>query len=116
MSPQVRFRLGDKLLSKGLVTQDQLEVALKEQSRAHRPLGEILLSLGFVTPETITRLVAEDLGIPFLRAQEVEPDPLLLSALDAAFVRETLAFPIRLVEGELLVLMNPSEVLAVVMP
>ena len=117
MTAVVKGRLGDRLLAKGLVSQSQLEVALQEQRRAHRPLGAILLSLGFVQREHITRLVAEDLGLEFLRATEVKPDPLLVSALDPAFVRETLAFPIELVNGELLVMVadpdDPAKVSAI---
>ncbi len=105
MTITVKGRLGDRLLSKGLVTKEQLDVALKEQQRAHRPLGEILISLAFVAQESITRLVAEDLGCAFMSAADVDPDPLLVSALDPAFVRETLAFPVRMQHGSLLVLM-----------
>ncbi|MDZ4771538.1 MAG: GspE/PulE family protein [Planctomycetota bacterium] len=105
MTVTVKGRLGDRLLSKGLVSKEQLDVALKEQQRAHRPLGEILISLAFVSQESITRLVAEDLGCAFLSAFEVDPDPLLVSALDPAFVRETLSFPVKMQGGSLLVLM-----------
>lgn len=117
MTTILKGRVGDRLLQKGLVTKEQLDVALKEQQRAHRPLGEILISLAFVSQENITRLVAEDLGCAFLSASEVDPDPLLLSALDPAFVRETLAFPVRMQNGSLLVLMvdpdDPDKVRAV---
>jgi len=53
-------RLGDILVSKGLITQDQLESAIQEQSRRKRlldpadatlkvtPIGEILIELGFI--------------------------------------------------------------------
>ncbi len=117
MSLVVKGRLGDRLLDKGLVTKTQLEVALAEQRRAHRPLGEILISLGFANQEQIVALLAEDLGLQFLHASDVQPDPLILSALDAHFVRETMAFPIRLDGGELLTLMvepdDPMRVSAV---
>ncbi|MBL8857226.1 MAG: Flp pilus assembly complex ATPase component TadA [Planctomycetes bacterium] len=105
MTVAVKGRLGDRLLSKGLVSKEQLDVALKEQQRAHRPLGEILISLAFVSQESITRLVAEDLGCAYLSATEVDPDPLLVSALDPTFVRDTLSFPVRMQGGSLLVLM-----------
>lgn len=105
MSPVVKGRLGDRLLEKGYVSETQIEVALAEQRRAHRPLGEILISLGFANQEQIMRLVADDLGLPFLRAGDVQPDPLILASLDPEFVRDTLAFPVRLDGGELLTLM-----------
>ncbi len=106
----VKGRLGDRLLEKGQLTAEQLDLALGEQRRAHRPLGEILLSLSFVKEEDITSLIAEDLGIEFLRVGDFEPDPMLTAALDAAFVRETLSFPFALVDGTLRVaLVEPGD-------
>ncbi len=101
MVQATRLRIGDRLLETGAVTQEQVDLALSEQRRAHRPLGEILVSLGFVKEEDIARLVAQDLGLPFVRAAEIEPDPLILSALDADFVREMGSFPFALAGGSL---------------
>ena len=98
-------RLGDRLIDKGRLTQAQLVVALGEQKRAHRALGEILVSLSFCTQEDILELLAEDMGLPFLRAKDIEVDPLISSTLDAGFVQETKAFPYALVEGTLKLLM-----------
>jgi type II secretory ATPase GspE/PulE/Tfp pilus assembly ATPase PilB-like protein len=104
-TPTVKGRLGQRLLDAGRLTQAQLDVALSEQRRVHRPLGEILVGLGFVDDDAISALVAEDLGLEFLRARDVKPDPLVLSGLDAEFVRETRSFPYGLEAGELRVLM-----------
>ena len=70
MVQNAKARLGDRLLQRGLVTQDQLTVALSEQRRAYRPLGEILVSLGFVRTEDVAALLAEDLGLAMLRAAD----------------------------------------------
>ncbi len=98
-------RLGDRLIERGRITHAQLEVALAEQKRAHRALGEILTSLSFCTQEDILELIAEDMGLPFLRHLEVEVDPLIASTLDVDFVKETMAFPYSLDDGSLRVLM-----------
>ncbi|HVS19978.1 MAG TPA: ATPase, T2SS/T4P/T4SS family [Planctomycetota bacterium] len=103
---RTKARLGDRLLERGLVGQDQLTVALSEQRRAYRPLGEILVSLGFVRPEDIAALLAEDLGLEVLRAGDIEPDPLLLAAVDRDFVRSSGSLPVRLVDGVLTVAMT----------
>jgi len=42
-------RLGEELISQGLVTDDQVNIALKEQKKTGKPLGEALVHLGFVT-------------------------------------------------------------------
>ena len=58
MELEVKGRSGDRLVAAGALKQEQLEVALNEQRRAHRPLGQILTSLGFVRPEHLAQLVA----------------------------------------------------------
>jgi len=112
-----RVRLGDALIAKGLITPKQLQMALDEQKRAHRPLGEILISLGFVRSDQIAQVMADALNIPLVRARDIEPDPVLISVLDMGFVRATQAFPIELVDGNLRVAMvdptDPEKVSAV---
>ncbi|MGK0217135.1 MAG: type II secretory ATPase GspE/PulE/Tfp pilus assembly ATPase PilB-like protein, partial [Planctomycetota bacterium] len=115
--PTTRLRLGDTLVARGLLNSNELEVALGEQRRVYRPLGEILVSLGFVSPVQMAEVVAEVLGVKFEHAHDLHPDPMLTAALDSAFVRETGAFPIKVVEGTLHVVMvdpgNPELVSAV---
>ena len=103
-------RLGDRLIDKGRLTDRQLEVALAEQKRAHRALGEILISLGFCRQDDIAELVAEDMGLPYLRGRDITVDPLVASTVDPDFVRETEAFPYALVDGTLkLVMVDPED-------
>jgi type IV pilus assembly protein PilB len=99
------MRIGDLLLERGLITPQQIEVALAEQKRAYRPLGAILLSLGFVDSASVARLLSEQLGLPLLDATSARPDPLLLSMISASFVREHGALPIAMQGDELLVAM-----------
>ncbi len=109
-----RRRLGEVLLESGLLDARQLKIALDEQRQVKRPLGEILVSLGFLRREVIGKYLAEDIGIPFVRFRDVDPDPLLVSGLDADFVRSLGAFPIRQVEGRLQVAMvDPADPLKV---
>ncbi len=100
-----KLRLGDRLLDRGLISANQLSVALSEQRRAYRPLGEILVGLGFLRQEVVSEMLAEDLGVPFLRASQIEPDPLVLASVDREFVQSTGAFPIRVENDQLLVAM-----------
>ncbi len=117
MSRVVRVRLGDRLLERGVVSPSELEVALGEQRRAHRPLGKILVSLGFASEADVVSVLAEDLGLAHVRAADLDPDPEVVAALDAAFVRETHAFPYALEDGVLRVVMvepdDPGRVAAV---
>lgn len=105
-----RIRLGEALIAAGVLTEEQLNVALDEKKQSHRPLGEVLLSLGFARPEEVGAALAKGMGIPFLRASEITPDPLLLSVLNLDFIRENGAVPICMESGVLKVAMvDPSD-------
>lgn len=55
-------RLGAVLVQRGLLTEDQLSAALEEQQRSGRPLGETLVSLGFVAGPVIGQALATQHG------------------------------------------------------
>jgi len=57
--PQTAIRLGDWLLEQGHVNSTQLELALREQKRKGKLLGETLVQLGFVTEEILSRFLAQ---------------------------------------------------------
>lgn len=110
MATQPKLRIGDQLLDEGLISQTQLEVALNEQRRAWRPLGEIMVSLGFVRESDLASILAANLGLELVRAKEIDPDPLLLASIDRDFVRESGSFPIAMVDGSLRIAMvNPDD-------
>ena len=110
MSPNTQHRLGDRLLERGKLEATSLEVALAEQRRAHRPLGEILVSLGFIRERDIAELIGEDLGLAFLSASDISPDAELLESLTESFVREASAFPYALESGVLrLAMTHPDD-------
>ena len=61
--PKPRKRmLGEALLEKGLVNQDQLRIALTEQKKQNIPLGKILIQLGFVSEALIRDALGETTG------------------------------------------------------
>lgn len=109
-----RIRIGDELLRRGLIDETQLQVALAEQRRVHRPLGEILVSLGFVRAIDTARLFSEQLGLPIARVDDIEPEAMILAALDPQLVREARAFPIAIRGGLLQVAMvDPTDPAAI---
>ncbi len=52
-------RLGEILIGEGVITKDQLHIALTEQRKVKEPLGKLLVSLGFAT-ESIMRSALGD--------------------------------------------------------
>lgn len=58
------LRLGEILISKGMTTHDQIDIALKEQkkSKEHILLGKILVRLGFATEAIIRDVIGGVIG------------------------------------------------------
>ncbi|MDQ7074655.1 MAG: ATPase, T2SS/T4P/T4SS family [Gammaproteobacteria bacterium] len=52
-------RLGDVLLEKGILSQDQLDIALIEQKKFPQPLGKLLVQLGFVAESLLRHALGE---------------------------------------------------------
>ena len=55
-------RIGELLVGKGVVSKDQVRIALTEQNRRQEPLGRILVRLGFATEGVIRDVLAGVLG------------------------------------------------------
>lgn len=58
----VSQQLGQILVGKGVISDDQLRIALQEQGKTHQPLGRLLVRLGFLSEATIRDVLSENLG------------------------------------------------------
>ena len=74
-------RLGEELISQGLITDDQVNIALKEQKKTGKPLGEALVSLGFVTEGILRDALGEMLGRESIELSNVVPDDQAISLI-----------------------------------
>jgi type IV pilus assembly protein PilB len=55
-------QLGDALIEKGIITPDQLAIALVEQETLGKRIGAVLIQLGFVTDSIIRDALSENTG------------------------------------------------------
>jgi type IV pilus assembly protein PilB len=113
-SRRQRRRLGD-FVEQGLLTQEQLEVAVEEQERTNKSLPRILLELGYVTEDQLRGLQARWMGYDFVRNLGDEAiDPAAASLLPASVLRRYRAIPLRFDEGALVVaLADPTNIIAI---
>ncbi len=62
-APTSRRRpIGQILISQGVISEDQLRIALLEQMKSNQPVGKLLVSLGFVSEATLRDALGESLG------------------------------------------------------
>ena len=58
-----RVRIGDLLLSQGMITQQQLDTTLSEQKIRKTKLGETLIALGYVSQKDFSDVLSRQLGV-----------------------------------------------------
>lgn len=89
-----RKRLGELLIEKGVITPDQLQIALLEQQRIGKPLGETLLALGFVTEDLLSETLSETLGQEAVDLEHILADPQALAIIPKETARRYGVFPV----------------------
>lgn len=96
-------RIGDLLLEREIITQEQIERALEYQrDKGHKKLlGEIFVELEFVTQEQVMEVLAEAYDIPFVRLTAKVADPRVIEVLPREFIEKNLILPLFLVHGKL---------------
>ncbi len=86
--------LGQILVDKGVVSEDQLRIALQEQSKSHQPLGHLLVNLGFLSEATLRDVLSEDLGHETVDLSTVIVDPDALALIPKEVARRYQLLPL----------------------
>ena len=70
-----RRPLGQILISEGFLSEDQLRIALLEQMKSNLPIGKLLVALGFVSEATLREALSESLGKQSIDLSNAIVDP-----------------------------------------
>lgn len=89
-------RLGDLLVSSGVISQEQLGQALARQKETKKRLGEALIDDGIITEQQLIDTLRLQLGIEFVDLSTVEPDPQLVDVLPRNIAKKYGVTPVRL--------------------
>jgi type II secretory ATPase GspE/PulE/Tfp pilus assembly ATPase PilB-like protein len=92
--PPIHQPLGRILVGKGVISDDQLRIALQEQSKTHQPLGRLLVSLGFLSEATIRDVLSEHLGQESTDLANVIIDPASLALIPKDVARRYQMLPL----------------------
>jgi type IV pilus assembly protein PilB len=108
-----RKLIGQMLIERGLITQDQLDQALETQKQSTQMIGEILVDLGFVQRQPVYEALAEQLRVPFVNLATDAPDPKVVGLLDKDTAKRLKALPFARGDGTIRVAMaEPEDVMA----
>ncbi len=86
--------LGEILIEGGVITPDQLDIALTEQKKVNQPLGKLLVSLGFATEAIMRSALGEALEQDSVDLSHVVPDPEAIQLIDSETARKHKVIPI----------------------
>ena len=89
-----KLRLGELLVQQGLITPDQLRIALTEQKNQSVPLGRLLVRLGFVTEAVIRDIMARTIGQESIDLAQVVVDGEAVRLIPQDFARRHRLLPI----------------------
>ncbi|MDD5108533.1 MAG: ATPase, T2SS/T4P/T4SS family [Candidatus Omnitrophica bacterium] len=104
--------LGEMLLKKGLITQEQLDQALKDSTIQEDMIGNILVSRGLLEEEQLQKVLSEQFNLPFFaHLKDVSISLDAVKAVPAKLVQHYGFMPISL-EGPVLTVAvyNPMDV------
>jgi len=102
----VRKKIGECLIQAGLITEEELQVALAEHKRTGERIGAVLIRLNFATEKQITKALAYQLGFAYINLAEEPPDPQAIVLIPREVALKRVCVAVRLEKNLLTVAMS----------
>jgi type IV pilus assembly protein PilB len=89
----LRKKIGECLIQAGLISEDDLQIALAEHKKTGERVGAVLVRLNLATEKQITKALAYQLGFPYVSLADEPPDSaaIVLISKDIALKRVCVA-------------------------
>ncbi|HPI02902.1 MAG TPA: hypothetical protein PKZ78_03610, partial [Candidatus Goldiibacteriota bacterium] len=95
-------KLGQILLEEGMVTEEQLEKAVEEQSKTNDSLGFILVKLGYITEDVLYHFLAMQFGVKFVDVSAIHIEEEVIKVLTQDTARKSKVIPIEKKPGKII--------------
>ena len=106
-------KLGDLLLKQKLISQEQLDTALKLQREEGGKIGEALVRVGAVSESDITETLSQQFGVPSIDLAHFEIDPAVIKVVPGEVARKYGVLPVNKTGATLTIAMgDPTNVFA----
>lgn len=90
-----RKRIGELLLEVGLISPEQLQQALKDQTSSNGRLGDVFINNGYITQSQLLETLEFQLGIPRVELARFNIDTSILNLIPEDLVRRYQVVPFR---------------------
>jgi MSHA biogenesis protein MshE len=82
-----KIHIGQLLIDKNLITQDQLDKAIEKQQLTGQRLGQILIDLQYIQEEELLQLLSQQLQIPLINLKDYPLKPEIVAQLPEFYAR-----------------------------
>lgn len=108
-------QLGNALITDGIITEEQLKIALEEQKKSGETLLEILKKLKFINEETYAMLLARQWGFPYIDLSTVEIDKDIVHIISEEVARRYQAIPFGKTRDDkiMVAIADPTDIIAI---
>ncbi len=88
------LRIGERLLEQCIVTEDQITIALIEQKKTGKMIGQALVDLGFVSEDIMRDMLGETLGRGSIDLTSIVPDSDAIQIVSKQLAQRHRVFPV----------------------
>ncbi len=105
-------RIGELLISSGLITKDQFDTTLAKQKEIKKSFGITIIELGFMSEEEYITFLGRQFGLPSINLQHYEIDPNVMHMITPNVASKYCVFPIDKIGNTLTVaITDPSDIM-----
>ena len=109
-----RKRIGEMLVDSGFVTEHQLQEALEIQRSSPELLGKILVNRGYCTEMDVLKMLARQMGVPFVDLSRIKIVPIIAKSLPPHVAQRHKVIPVSKDRQKIVLAMaNPLNVFAI---
>ena len=102
----MRKKIGECLIQAGLISEDDLQIALAEHKRSGERIGAVLVRLNLATEKQITKALAYQLGFPYVSLADDPPDATAITLIPKDVALKRICVAVRLEKNLLTVAMS----------
>ena len=106
MKSALRERIGQLLIEKKLITNDQLVEALKIQKERKERLGELLVNLGYISKDSLLEVLSIELHIPAVHLARTKVSPEVIRLVPRKMAEKYCLLPVDVADDTLSVAMS----------
>ena len=114
LKPHQKIRVGDLLVDKGILSQEQLSLVLEEQKRSGRKFGRTVIDLGFVSEDKLLLEMSSHFALPYIDISRFQFNADITRRLPESLARRYRAIILMEEEDQYFVgFVDPLDILAV---